>query len=115
MNLPDLVHDFRPCRVDGISFGPRREVTLECSLLELGGSNGRWVGGVSVRFGGVENLDEVRAALTPHLGGAVELADLCYSPARKSKPGKLSVELHLEREDLKVEVCCHSVQVTSPL
>lgn len=90
------------------------EVTLDIALLVWERSQGKWVGGVRVRFGGIENLEEVERFFATELEDKSELADLRYAETPKSKLGKLHVELICEHVDARLVVRCSSLQVTGP-
>jgi hypothetical protein len=109
--LPSLVHDFSHAHIDGVSVGPRREVTLSVAPLVWEGRDGRYAGVVPVRFGGIENFVEVSAffAVAPHERS--ELAALRYAEQPRSKPGCLFIELVFERIDARLVVQCSSLQV----
>ena len=114
MELASLTSDFNHASIQNVTIGPRREVMLEIAPLVWNGSRGRYADGVRVRFGGIENFAEVSAffAADPHKQS--ELAELSYADGRKSKPGRLFVELVFERIDARLVVQCSSVQVGSP-
>ena len=82
--------------------------------MRIEGQAGRLVEGIRVRFGGVENLEQLRATFSSPVEGIIELASFGYSKTTKSKPGKLVCEISFERIDLKLEVRCHSLQITGP-
>ncbi len=114
VELPSLVHDFSHAHICGVVFGPRREFTLAVSLLVWHQQTGRLTDPAPVRFGGVENLDEVRAcfAAAPHERS--ELAWLAYAADPASRPGRLVFDLVFERIDLRLLVRCSSLQVGAP-
>lgn len=111
VELPSLVHDFSHASINGVTVGPRREVTLTISPLVWMGHNGRYATAVPVRFGGIENFAEVSAffAGSPHERS--ELACLRYDERRRSKPGCLFFELVFERIDARLVIQCSSLQV----
>ena len=111
VELPSLVHDFSHARIDSVSVGPRRSVTMAIAPLVWDGHNGRYGEAVSVRFGGIENFAEVSAffAASPEQS---ELAWLRYTECPKSKPGCLFFELVFERIDARLVIQCSSLQLS---
>lgn len=110
------IRDFRHAVIKGAASGPRREVTLVIAPLAWRGQNGSHEEDVRVRFGGVENFDEVAAFFgDPDHRGWFELADLRYATAEPSKPGRLRFDLIAEREDVCLVIRCGSLQVDEPI
>jgi len=114
MQLPDLKHDFSDALIQGVTFGPRQEMTLRILT-------GRWIGQtgyynvpIALRFGGIKNLDVLREffASSPHLQS--ELAHLSYDKDHKSKPGHLFVDLTFERIDARTIIECSSIKIDDP-
>ena len=112
MRIPELIHDFSDAWIDGIEFGPRREFTLKVLIPTRTGPTPSPPAPVAVRFGGVENLDQVRSAFRSSPQKVSELRSLRYSDDKKSKPGKLFVTLDFERVDLRLEVRCSSISLS---
>ncbi|MGE5610353.1 MAG: hypothetical protein ACM359_13955 [Bacillota bacterium] len=102
-------HGYHDSFLVGFSVGPLEEITLTIDL------NPGWVSGggtVSVRFGGVQNLEAVRAFLsqlkqpqTPH----AYLADIVYLTytAKQAPNGANRVLLVLERQGAIHIECQH--------
>ncbi|RPJ87505.1 MAG: hypothetical protein EHM18_00815 [Acidobacteria bacterium] len=109
--LPELVHDFRHARVEDVTIGPKREVSLAVTPLIWEGHNARDAEMVTVRFGAILNFAEVSAFLKtgPHLHS--ELAWLRYADGTVSKPGSLYIELGFERIDARMVIQCSSLRV----
>jgi hypothetical protein len=114
MTLPSLVYDYTHARIERCDFGPRREVTLTLSVLLWNGPKGNYLEGVRVRFGGIENFEEVSTffAAAPH--PKTELSCLRYAANPPSRPGHLNIEIALERVEVSTVVRCGSVQVSAP-
>jgi hypothetical protein len=56
MKVPSFQHEFHDGRIASFTLGPRRELTLEIALNPVWNKHAR---SASVRFGGVENYDEL--------------------------------------------------------
>lgn len=97
--------------IEGIEFGPRREVKLVISPLVWDGSNDRHAESIQVRFGGIENFDEMVALFNAIPPEKSELAWMRFSDNLLSKPGRLFIELAFERIDAHFLVRCSSMQV----
>lgn len=114
VELPSLVHDYSHARIDTVSIGPRREVTLFISPLVWEGHNGRYAAAVPVRFGGIENFAEVSGFFADAPHEQSELAWMRYAERPRSRPGCLFFELVFERIDARLVVQCSSLQVGGP-
>jgi hypothetical protein len=112
VQLPSLIHDFGHARIESVMLGPRRELNLIVTPLVWKGHTGQYSQGVGVRFGGVANLDEVRAFFSDAPQERSELAKVGYAADRRSKPGRLFFELVFERIDGRLIVECSNIQVS---
>jgi hypothetical protein len=112
MNLPPLIYDFSHAMIDGVHLGPRRELTLDLAPLMWEGPHGRPLEGVHIRFGAIENFDEVTEAFATAPHERSELAWLRYADG--ARPGRLLVELMFERIDLRLVIRCRNLQVSGP-
>ncbi len=109
-NLPSLLDNFCHAGIDEAVFGPRREVTLIiCPLIWIG-NQGSYGSSLSVRFGGIRNLEEVKATFTPQNIKRSELAYIHYDDAYPSKPGDLYISAVFER--ISASVTIHFSHVT---
>jgi hypothetical protein len=115
VNLPSLVHNFDHSRIDKVNIGPRRECTLYVALLVWDGPNGRYVEGVQVRFGGIENFDTAVEFFGAAPEQQSELAWLKYATDRRSKPGQLFFDLVFERIEAQLRIECSSLNVSGPI
>lgn len=111
MELPALIHDFSHAQIEQVVVGPRRELTLELSLVIFDCGKGRAVLGIKVRFGGIANFDEVAASFMEAPQEKSELAYLRYSTKKKSKLGNLFFDLVFERTDARIEIQCRNLAV----
>ena len=114
MKLPPLIRDFRHATIQGVTVGPRREVTLAIAPLAWHGHNGDHSETVCVRFGGIINFDEVTAFFAATSSECFELAWLRYAEALHSTPNNLFFELVAERIDASLIIQCSSLQVDDP-
>ena len=112
MALPSLVHDYNDARIEGFAVGPRREITLDISILSWNGSTGRYGATVQVRFGAVTNLDKVAEFFESGHQHRSELAYIRYSETSPSKPGHLFIDVAFERTDARICIACGNVSVT---
>ena len=110
-HLSPLPSDFNGAIIDTVTVGPRRELVLIVSPMVWEGQQARHVDPVSVRFGGVKNLEEVSAffATAPHR--LSELGCLRYAEQPTSKPGHLFLDLAFERTEARIVVNCSSLQI----
>ncbi len=115
MELPSLQYNFDDAHIDAVSFGPRREFTLTMTIFLREGPNYRPVEGIRVRFGGVENLDQVRDFFATIPYERSELAWLEYDRSLRSKPGHLHFEIEFERIDARLKVHCKTLTVSGSL
>ena len=116
MDLPDLKHDYCGAIVTGVSCGPRREVTLTLELWPMrdGERINSWSLGegdkVTVRFGGIENYEEVNRLFGE---GKHESGELHYMRLREgSKHGQLIIGMEWDRTDYVLDVRCKNVSVS---
>ncbi len=112
MQLPSLQYNFDHAQIDVVSIGPRKEFTLTITVLTWEGSQGQPVGGIQVRFGGVENLDQITEFFAAQPQQKSELTWLRYDPAKQSKSGHLYFEIQFERIDARLQVRCSTLQVS---
>jgi hypothetical protein len=112
VELPSLRYDYNDARIDDVSIGPRRELNLVMAVLTWEGSTGRYVEGIKIRFGGIENFEEVSSFFARQPHEQSELASLAYSAHRKSKMGQLFFEMVFERIDARLEIHCSSLQIS---
>jgi hypothetical protein len=113
VELPSLKYDFSHSLIEAIEVGPRREVTFTITILVWHGTRGHSVPGIQVRFGGIENFDEVASFFDdPPYDRDLEKID--YSGTKTSKPGHLVFVMYCERVPKSLEIRCSSVQVTGP-
>ena len=110
MNLPELPN-FNDATIEQVTLGLRRELTLTTKLLPR--VNGAMRSpAIVLRFGGIVNIDEVRAFFTvPHYERS-EIGSIHYSPQPPSKPGHLYIEFLYERIDDCTTIECGSLSVT---
>lgn len=109
-SLPD--HDFDHGLIDAVEIGPRSELNLVILPLVWVGQRGNYGSPIRVRFGGIDNFEEVEAFFSDLSRRQADIASLRYDQNRKSKPGFLFFELVYERIDARLEVHCSSLQVT---
>lgn len=112
--IPDLQHNFHDANLRRVSLGPRREVTLICELDLCFNSNAAPV--VAVRFGGIENYDEVSAFLTPAESTAghdsvARVDRLDYDEMESSTSRNLRFRLDLDGTGT-LKIHCQNVTVT---
>ncbi len=110
--LPD--HFFNHALFEGVSFGPRRELTLGLKPLIWAGHQGHHDPAVMVRFGGIVNFEEVKALFDANPHKRSELGWLDYDKHHASKPGDLYLHLEFERVTARVVVHCSSLTITEP-
>ncbi len=110
--LPDLKHDYRDALIKAVELGPGSAMTLVLRPVVREGQQGRYDKAVRVRFSAMKNGPEVAAFFGTALHESSELARMGYAPDRPSKPGRLFVELLLERTDARLVVQCGNVTVS---
>jgi hypothetical protein len=111
LELPPLEYDFGHCIIEAVKVGPRRELTFTVAILEWHGHRGQYAHTVEVRFGGIENFDEVA---TFFADPPYDVMDIRYSLEKLSKPGRLVFVMPCQREPGWLEVRCSSLQVRGP-
>ena len=112
VELPSLIYDFGHSLIEAITVGPRREVKFTIAVLERHGHRGQYAYTVQVRFGGIENFDEVASFFDDPPDRALEKID--YSGTKTSKPGQLVFVMSCERVPKWLEVRCSSLTVSGP-
>ena len=105
--LPDFSHAV----LENVTVGPRRAVTLTLTPLLWVGTAGLRDQTVTVRLGGVANL-EVAATFFAVQHVPAELAKLRYAAWHTSRPGDLFIELIFERVEAQLMLQCHSITMT---
>src|SRR5262245_39725952 len=106
-SIPDLKYDYHNASIGEVKFGPRREVTLRLLLVLWDGPIGRASDDlIQVRFGGIENLRQVKAFFASSAHERSEIARLDFVADRRSKPGQLFVEVLFERIDARITIEC---------
>lgn len=113
MELPSLQHDFLHSVIVESSIGPRRELSLHIALSKVNSQITPQSDEVGLRFGGIENFDEVSAFFRETPREDLELASLDYAEHPHSKPGALHLVLQLERVDVRLQIDCSSVRLWS--
>ena len=111
MELPALVYDYNDARIESFTVGPRREITLNISVVSWKGSKGRYATPTPIRFGGIKNFDEVVAFFRARPFERSELQSLRYSKDHKSKPGHLFIAIAFERNDSRIVILCSNLNV----
>lgn len=117
VHLPDLTHNFSHAGIDRVVCGPRREVTLTLTTFVLDPARvGTFkpVKGITVRFGGIENFEDVSSFFARAYHTTSELADMRYSTTHASKPGRLFFDIVFERIDAEITIRCTSLTVEGP-
>lgn len=113
MQLPELGKRFADASIEDVHFGPRRECTLILRPLIWHGQQGFAAERcTSVRFGGINNLDAVKAFFASHPWQQSELGSLEYAPVPPSKIGRMYVHVAFERTDGQMMIECTSISIT---
>ena len=110
--LPD--HHFNHAIFDSVVLGPRRELTLGLRPLVWAGHQGHHGPAVTVRFGGIVNIEEVKALFEASHHEHSELSHLDYDKQYASKPGDLYLRIEFERVEAQIVIHCHSLTIMEP-
>lgn len=114
MQLPELGKCFADASIEDVRFGPRRECTLILRPLVWHGQQGYHAERcVSVRFGGINNLDAVKAFFVGEPWQQSELGSLEYASAPPSKIGRMYVHVAFERTDGQMIIECTSISIAN--
>ncbi len=100
--------------LEGVAFGPRREMIVEIKPLLWAGSRGFYGPAITVRFGGIVNYKEVQETFKPRYCKWSELNRIEYDEEQFSKPGDLHLLLSFERIDVVIVIHCSSLTITEP-
>lgn len=80
-------------------------------VLIFRGTAGHLGDGLTVRFGGIRNYDEVAAFFADHAHRQAEIARLDYDPARPSRPADLHFVIEYERIASRIAIQCLTFSV----
>jgi hypothetical protein len=112
---PPIPYNFTSASIEKIEFGPRQEFSLQVQLwhqLEWPLVDFRKEGpNVTVHFGGVKNLTEVKTFFDGYTGVWLEFHYLRYSQTEPPKASNLYVELGFDRIDTTLTVHCKSLVI----
>lgn len=109
--LPELPDNFHEGEIAAIQAGPRRELTLTITgAFPDPGSNGHryHVQTWAVRFGGIDNMEEVRAFCSPTLLGR-RIGNLHYAGDEISRAHRLIVVLTMYDDDALLRIRCRNL------
>jgi len=111
--LSPLPHSFHEGGIDTLEVGPRRELTLTVTGYFPIPDTSRSLYKVAtwqVRFGGIENIEEVRAFCTPALLGS-RIGSLWYADDEISRVHRLIFLLTMYDDDATLRIRCRNVTV----
>jgi hypothetical protein len=114
--IPPIPYNFYAASIEKIDFGPRPELSLQ---IQLWNQLDKWPWvefdkegpNITVRFGGVKNLAEVKAFFDGYSDIWLEFHYLRYSQTDRPKASNLYVELGFDRIDTTLTVHCKSLTI----
>lgn len=115
INLPDLRYNFHDSGLCDVAIGPRRELTLGLELDPVEQHPPFALGGARIRFGEIENIDEVRAFFEQLQRQKVPLyhagrVQLNYARHLESRRNRLIFQVDFEYYG-SCTICCRNVNI----
>jgi hypothetical protein len=108
--LPELPSSFHEAQIDALQLGPRRELTLTVTDLDVDPDNRTRFLAVNwqIRFGGIDNFEEVRAFCSHALLGQ-RIGYVDYAADEISRVHRLVFVLHMYDDDTSVHIRCRNL------